>query len=251
MISQFKTEYVSPELDSIKSIVPSDLPENISVNKTNLEKLFNEFTLASEIEIFKNFEWKDGEIPEVKLGEDGFFYERDGSIILFRSGLTGNVPLEETKIDNLFNSSLDANAFTRWKRSTLGQGLYTGNSPYAYPIAEGNPDRHIYIMSVNLSPEEVFDCTKIDFSSEPVETYTRKLAVLALESRIFLHPPESGFQYLYGDSSAIKLHTELPYQLFYGDKLKAKIGEEEEIPARWMLLRGKRIQDAKILGKSK
>ncbi len=218
------------------------------VERTSISRNLSELTPATEILMLKGYEWKNGEVPNLRLDEDGYFRDETGAFILFRSGVTGELPLDQTGVTNLFNSRLDENLLKQYQRSTLGKGLYTGNTPQAYPIAEGDPNRHMYAIRIALQPEDIFDATDLDLKNTPPEVVSKKIAILALSTRLVMHPPERVFEHLYGGKNAVKLLTELPYHLAYGEKLYSEVGDKEKLGPKWMLIRSQAINDVEVIG---
>jgi len=237
---------LTPELMGL-----NDEPTNKgSSEKTEPKWGISELTPATEIQMLKGFEWKNDEAPKLRLDEDGYFRDETGAYILFRSGVTGNLPLEQTEVTDLFNSRLDTNLFRQYQRSTLGKGLYTGNTPQAYPVSAGDPNRHMYAIRVPLAEDDIFDSTNLDIENDPPELASKRLAILALSTRLTLHPTENVFEYLYGGKKGVKLFAELPYHLFYGEKLYADVSDENKLGPKWVLIRSQGINDVEVLGRN-
>jgi len=225
------------------------LIESAPLAREAIEALHVDFISADKLEMFADFDWGVEGPPNIRLRSDGFFEDSNGRIILIRSSATDK-PLEDIAITDLFNSSFDGSSFQKWKRSTLGEGLYTGNTLQAYPLHKSESGTHAYMLAATIEKTDTFDCTEIDFSEAGDNSVTlRKLATLALGARIVLQPTERFFKSLYGENKAIKLFPELPYEIFYGRQLYAKMCETESIPPRWMLLRDWQSMNIAVLGR--
>lgn len=238
-----------PEPKEDSQELSESLVESTPLAKEDIEALSVDYIRADKLEMFADFDWGAEGPPDIRLRSDGFFEDSNGRILLIRSSVTDK-PLEDIAVTDLFNSSFSGSSFQNWKRSTLGEGLYTGNTPQAYPLHKDNPGIHTYALAATIEEDDILDCTNIDFSgTEDPSITSRKLATLALETRLVLQPTERFFKNLYRESKAVKLYPELPYEIFYGRQLHAKMCETESIPPRWMLLRDWKNIDIAVLGR--